>query len=483
VIELGVRELSKKLDNKELTPSELLRESLARIDRARDLNAFLHVDQRGAEAAARAADERLGRRLSMLDGIPIALKDNFVTEGVPTTAGSKILEGWIPPYDGTAVRKLKALGAVIVGKTNLDEFAMGSSSEHSPWGAVKNPWDPTRVAGGSSGGSAAAVAARLVAASFGTDTGGSIRQPASLTGIYGLKPTYGRVSRQGIVAFASSLDQVGPFATSAADLALLLQAVAGFDPKDSTSAEVPVPDYSAELDRGLAGLRIGLPKEYFAAGLEPEIESAVRQAVRVLQSAGASVEEISLPHTEYALPAYYLIAPAEASSNLARYDGVRYGLRVADRDLRRMISRTRAAGFGEEVKRRIMLGTFVLSAGYYDAYYAKAQKARTLIRRDFERAFEKVDLIATPTSPIPAFPIGSRTGDPLAMYLADVLTLAVNLAGVPGLSVPCGFTEKRLPIGLQLIGRWFEETVLLRAAAAFEARTDHARQKPPAFSS
>jgi aspartyl-tRNA(Asn)/glutamyl-tRNA(Gln) amidotransferase subunit A len=479
VLHLTLNELSRALERREVSAVEILAASLDAIAAGRELNTFIHLDQRGARAAAEAADQRAagGQRLSALDGVPLALKDNFVTEGVPTTAGSKILQGWIPPYDGDASRRLKACGAVVVGKTNLDEFAMGSSSEHSAFGPVKNPWDPSRVPGGSSGGSAAAVAARQVFGAYGTDTGGSIRQPAALCGVYGLKPTYGRVSRHGIVAFASSLDQVGPFARSVGDLALLLQAVAGFDPLDSTSAQVPVPDYAAGLSNlDLTGLRVGVPAEYFAAGIDPEIERAVRAAVGELASAGASVEPISLPHTRYALSAYYLIAPAEASSNLARYDGVRYGLRVPDSDLRRMIARTRHQGFGGEVQRRIMLGTFVLSAGYYQAFYGKAQRVRTLIRRDFEQAFERVDLIATPTSPLPAFPLQSRTDDPLAMYLADVCTLAVNLAGVPALSAPCGFTGGGLPIGLQLIGRWFGEPDLLRAAAALEARTP---QPPP----
>lgn len=482
VLDLTLSELSAKLDQGEVSATDVLDACLARIAETRTLSTFLWVDEQGARAAAQAADERQRKktRLSPLDGVPIALKDNFVTEGVPTTAGSKILEGWVPPYDADASRRLKALGSVIVGKTSMDEFAMGSSNEHSPWAPARNPWDPSRVPGGSSGGSAAAVAARQVFGAFGTDTGGSVRQPAALCGVYGLKPTYGRVSRRGIVAFASSLDQVGPLGRSPRDIAHLLSAVAGFDPGDSTSADIPAPEYARLLDApiDLRGTRVGLPAEYFAVGLDPEVEDGVRRAIAVLQGAGAELVPISLPHTKFAVSVYYVIAPAEASSNLARYDGVRYGLRIPDRDLHRMIARSRHAGFGAEVKRRIVLGTFVLSAGYYEAYYGKAQRVRTLVRRDFERAFEAVDLIATPTSPIPAFPLGSRLEDPLAMYLADVCTLAVNLAGVPGLSVPAGFTQAGLPIGLQLIGPWFQEPALLRAAEALDQRTDFSRKKP-----
>jgi aspartyl-tRNA(Asn)/glutamyl-tRNA(Gln) amidotransferase subunit A len=462
--------LSTLLEEGKLSPRELLDAALARIEAARRLNAFLALDPEGATQAARASEERLRRkaRLSPLDGIPIALKDVIATEGVRTTAGSRILADFVPPYDSTVAARLKAAGAVIVGKTNLDEFAMGSSNEHSAFGPVRHPLDETRVPGGSSGGSAVAVAAGLVPGSFGTDTGGSIRQPAALTGIVGLKPTYGRVSRSGIVAFASSLDQVGPFGRTARDVALLLQAVAGFDPHDSTSSAEAVPDYAALLSRGARGLKIGLPEEYFGPGLDPEVEAGVREGVRRLEAAGASISSVRLPHTPYAMSAYYLIAPAEAASNLARYDGVRYGLRVPDSDLRRMIARTRHAGFGAEVKRRVMLGTFVLSAGYYDAYYGKAQKVRTLIRRDFEQAFATVDLLAAPTSPITAFKIGERLADPLAMYLVDANTLAVNLAGVPGISVPAGQSKAGLPIGLQLIGPWFKEDRLLAAAHALE---------------
>jgi len=461
--------LSTAFDQKAASATEVLEGALARIERTPQLGAFLHVDERGARQAAQASDERIRRsaRLSPLDGVPISLKDNLVTEGLPTTAGSKILEGWRPPYDGHVAERLKAAGAVIVGKTNMDEFGMGSSTERSAYFPAKNPHDETRVPGGSSGGSAVSVAAEQVYGSYGTDTGGSIRQPAALTGIFGLKPTYGRVSRHGVIAYASSLDQVGPLARSAVDLAHLLQAVAGFDPRDSTSVDRETPSYRAEMKGEIRGLKIGVPREYFEApGLDPEVRAGVERSIAALAGQGAELRPVSLPHTGLALSTYYLLASAEASSSLARYDGVRYGHRVPDRDLRRMIVKSRAQGFGAEVKRRIVLGTYVLSAGYYDAYYARAQKVRTLIRRDFEQVFGEVDLLATPTSPFPAFPLNSRLDDPLAMYLADVLTLPVSLAGVPALSAPAGKTAAGLPFGVQLIGRWFEEPTLLRAAAA-----------------
>ncbi|MFO0727483.1 MAG: Asp-tRNA(Asn)/Glu-tRNA(Gln) amidotransferase subunit GatA [Myxococcota bacterium] len=464
--------LNAAFDRRERTATDALNAALAKIEAAERLGAFLCLDVPRAKAAARAADERMAqkRRLGPLDGVPISLKDNLVTEGVPTTAGSLILEGWTPPYDGAVSARLKAAGAVIIGKTNMDEFGMGSSTERSAYQLTRNPIDETRVAGGSSGGSAVSVAADLVFGSYGTDTGGSIRQPAALTGIWGLKPTYGRVSRHGVIAYASSLDQVGPLGRSPADLAHLLQAVAGFDPRDSTSADVPVPSYSAALSAGVRGLKIGLPSEYFEApGLDPEVKAAVERTAQRFIDAGATLVPISLPHTKLALSTYYVIAAAEASSNLARYDGVRYGTRVDDRELGRMIVKSRSAGFGPEVQRRIVLGTYVLSAGYYDAYYGRAQRVRTLIRQDFVRAFESVDLIATPTSPFPAFKIGSRLDDPLAMYLADVLTLPVSLAGVPALSAPAGKTQGGLPIGLQLIGPWFEEGRILAAGAAILA--------------
>lgn len=468
------------LEKGELSAVELTEAALARIDAQRALNAFLFVDRRGALEAARASDARRasGGCISPLDGLPIALKDNLVTRGLPTTAGSKILEGWTPPYEGAVAERLRARGAVIIGKTNLDEFGMGSSNEHSAYGPVRNPWDLERVPGGSSGGSAAAVAAGLALGSFGTDTGGSIRQPAALSGLYGLKPTYGRVSRFGVIAFASSLDQVGPFGRSALDIAHLLGAVAGHDPRDSTSQPVPVPDYAARLDGGVRGWRFGIPEEYFGEGMHPEVEAAVRATIEVLRSSGGEIVPIRLPHTRHALATYYILATAEASSNLARYDGVKYGTRQKDRDLRRMYAATRFSGFGPEVRRRIILGTYVLSAGYHEAYYGKAQKVRTLVRRDFEHAFESVDAIVTPTSPFPAFRLGERTSDPLTMYLADVFTLALSLAGLPGLNVPAGFTSAGLPIGAQLIAPWFEEVRLLRAARELERATDFAGRRP-----
>lgn len=483
LFDLDVEGIAARLDAGAISAVELARESLARIEAEKALNAFITVDALGALAQAADFDARRTRgeaRRSALDGVPVSLKDVLVTEGVTTTAGSRILEGYRPPYDGAMAARLKAAGAVIVGKTNLDEFAMGSSNEHSAFGPARNPWDRSRVPGGSSGGSAVAVAARMVFAALGTDTGGSIRQPAALTGIFGLKPTYGRVSRHGVIAYASSLDQVGPFGRSARDLAHVLQVIAGHDPRDSTSAEVAVPSYLAGIEDGVRGLRLGLPREYFGEGIDPEIEAAVRAGVAALERAGASIVEVSLPHTRPALSTYYIIATAEASSNLARYDGVRYGLRAEERELRRMYAASRFSGFGPEVRRRIILGTYVLSAGYYEAYYGKAQRVRTLIRRDFEFAFGQVDAIVAPTSPIPAFALGERTDDPLAMYLADVLTVPTNLAGIPALSVPGGFTAAGLPIGLQLLGPWFEEARLLRIARALERATDFAQRKPSA---
>lgn len=478
VLDLDLASVSALLAKKDLTSTELTRACLDRIEATRELNAFVHVDERGALAAAAAADAR-AQRLGPLDGVPIALKDLFLTEGVPTTAGSKILQNYVPPYDGAMPERLKRAGAVLLGKTNLDEFAMGSSNEHSAFGPAKNPWDPSKVPGGSSGGSAIAVAAGLSFGALGTDTGGSIRQPASMCGIFGLKPTYGRVSRFGTIAFASSLDQVGPFGRSALDLAHQLQAIAGFDARDSTSANEPVPDYSAELEAGIRGQKVGIPAEYFIEGMDPEVEAAIKRGLDVLKDAGAELVPIELPHTKYALSTYYVIATAEASSNLARYDGVRYGPRAPERELARMYAASRHQGFGDEVKRRIVLGTYVLSAGYYEAYYGKAQKVRTLIRRDFEDAFARVDLIATPVSPFAAFSLGERTVDPLAMYLADIFTLSVSLAGLPGISVPAGHTRASLPIGLQMIAPWFCEPRLLRAATTFERATDHSKRRPP----
>jgi aspartyl-tRNA(Asn)/glutamyl-tRNA(Gln) amidotransferase subunit A len=479
--DLTIHELAARFRRGDATPTQAAREYLDRIA-ALDpkVKAYLTVTGEAALVRAAEADARFksGTPRGPLDGVPLGVKDVFCTRGVRTTCGSKILEGFVPPYDATVVARLLGAGAVILGKLNMDEFAMGSSTENSAYFTTRNPWDLSRVPGGSSGGSAAAVAADLAAAALGTDTGGSIRQPAAFCGNVGLKPTYGRVSRFGLVAFASSLDQVGPFAKDVLDAALMLQAIAGHDPMDSTSAAIPVPDYAAELDRGVRGLRVGIPAEYFIEGLDAEVEAAVRAAIETLKGLGAKTESVSLPHTEYGLAAYYLIAPAECSSNLARYDGVKYGLRVPGaRDLIDMYSRTRGAGFGAEVKRRVMLGTYALSAGYYDAYYGKAQKVRTLVQRDFQKAFERVDVIVAPTTPSAAFKMGEKK-DPLSMYLNDVFTIPVNLAGLPGLSVPAGFTKSGLPVGLQVIGKAFDEATLLRTAKAYEAATRWHERKP-----
>ncbi|MBI4255690.1 MAG: Asp-tRNA(Asn)/Glu-tRNA(Gln) amidotransferase subunit GatA [Candidatus Rokubacteria bacterium] len=478
---LTIHELGAAYRRGETTPTQVVAAYLARIERldAR-VGAYLTVTREAALRAAAAADarHRAGTPLGPLDGVPLAVKDVLCTRGVRTTCGSKILERFVPPYDATAVERLAAAGAVLLGKTNMDEFAMGSSTEHSAFRPTKNPWDLARVPGGSSGGSAAAVAGDLAAGAFGTDTGGSVRQPAAFCGVVGLKPTYGRVSRYGLVAFASSLDQIGPLGQDVRDAALLLGAVAGHDPRDATSVDAPVPDYAAALDGGVRGLRVGVPREYFIEGMDPEVGRAVREAVDTLRGLGATVEDVSLPTTDYGIAVYYVIAPAEASSNLARYDGVKYGLRVAGaRDLIEMSSRTRAAGFGAEVKRRIMLGTYALSAGYHDAYYGRAQKVRTLVRRDFARAFERVDLLVGPTTPNVAFRLGEKE-DPLAMYLNDVFTVPTSLAGLPAVSVRCGFSAAGLPIGLQLIGRAFDEPTILRAAHAYERATSWLARRP-----
>ena len=476
-------QLSQGLAARAVTSVQVTRDCLARIEQIRPLGAFLFVDAQGAMAQAAAADARRasGRVNGPLDGVPLALKDIFLTEGVPTTCGSKILEGFVPPYDATVVRRWKAAGAVLVGKLNMDEFAMGSSTEHSAFAPARNPWDITRVPGGSSGGSAIAVSTGAVFGTLGTDTGGSIRQPAALCGVVGLKPTYGRVSRYGVIAYASSLDQVGPLARNVTDTAMLLASIAGHDPKDSTSADRPVPSYLAELESGVRGLRIGVPKEYFVEGLDGEVGSAVEAAQKAYEKLGATLVEISLPHTAYAIATYYLIATAEASSNLARYDGVRYGLRNdPGAGLIDMYFATRGAGFGSEVKRRIMLGTYALSAGYYEAYYGRAQKVRTLIARDFSRAFEQTDILLTPTTPAPAFRLGENADDPLQMYLADIYTVSANLAGLPGLSLPCGMTRGGLPIGMQILGSHWSEATVLRVARAFEREHDFAVRRPPA---
>ncbi|MBI3073270.1 MAG: Asp-tRNA(Asn)/Glu-tRNA(Gln) amidotransferase subunit GatA [Deltaproteobacteria bacterium] len=451
-----------------------------------ELGAFLHVDAEGAGRDAERIDAVLarGERPGDLAGVPIAVKDVIVTRGLPTTCGSRILDGFIPPYDATVIARLRAAGAVLIGKTNCDEFAMGSSNENSAYRVARNPWDTTRVPGGSSGGSAVAVAANMCAASLGSDTGGSIRQPASLAGVVGLKPTYGRVSRYGLVAFASSLDQVGPFARAVRDVAELLTVIAGHDPLDSTSVDAPVPHYSHNLRTTLKGVRVGVPREYFVEGIDAEVERAVRGALGRLKDLGATIHDVSLPHTPYALGCYYLIATAEASSNLARYDGIRFGFRAARADggalaLREQYTATRERGFGDEVKRRIMLGTFALSSGYYDAYYLKAQKVRALIQRDFDAAFREVDVIATPTSPTAAWKLGAKVADPLQMYLADIYTVSCNLAGNCGVSVPCGFTSENLPIGLQILGPAFAEERILSVAHAYEQSEAWRTRVPP----
>jgi aspartyl-tRNA(Asn)/glutamyl-tRNA(Gln) amidotransferase subunit A len=463
---------------------EVTRSALERIAAANPaLNAFNHVAAERALDRAAALDRRrgAGESLGPLGGVPIALKDNLCVRGMRTTASSRILDTFHPPYDATVVQRLEAAGAVIVGKTNCDEFAMGSSNENSAYGPVRNPWNLETTPGGSSGGSAAAVAARCVPLSLGSDTGGSIRQPASFCGVVGLKPTYGRVSRYGLLAFASSLDQIGPFARTVADAALALSVIAGGDGYDATSSPAPVPDYGAALTGQIKGVRIGVPRAFVADGVDEGVRRAYDAALDTLREQGATLVDIELPHAKLAIPVYYLVATAEASSNLARYDGVKYGYRstaAKDSSLRMMYSKTRDEGFGAEVKRRIMLGTYVLSAGYYDAFYLKALQVRTLLRRDYERAFESVDVVAMPTSPIPPFRLGEKTADPLQMYLADVFTVSVNLAGLPGVNVPCGFTDN-LPVGFQLIGRMFDEAMILRVADAFERATTWHQATPP----
>ena len=475
-----IHELTDAYRRGELTPTAVAESYLARIAGVDErVRAYLTVVREHALADASESDRRwrAGASLGPLDGAPLALKDVLCTRGVRTTCGSKMLEKFVPPYDATVVERLRAAGVVILGKTNLDEFAMGSSTEHSAFYPTRNPWDLSRVPGGSSGGSAAAVAGGLAAGAFGTDTGGSIRQPAAFCGVVGMKPTYGRVSRYGLIALASSLDQIGPLAQDIEDAALLLSAIAGHDRRDSTSIEAPVPDYLAELPKGVEGLTLGLPDEYFIDGMDPDVERAVREAIEVLRGLGAKIERVSLPTTRHALAAYYIILPAEASSNLARYDGVKFGLRVAGRDLVDMESRTRAEGFGAEVKRRIMLGTYALSAGYYDAYYGKAQSVRTLVRREFAAAFARVDLIVAPTTPNVAFKHGEKE-DPLSMYLNDTFTIPGNLSGIPGVSVPCGFTAAGLPIGLQILGRPLDEARVLRTAYAYEKATTWRTRQP-----
>jgi aspartyl-tRNA(Asn)/glutamyl-tRNA(Gln) amidotransferase subunit A len=483
VSSLSLAELAARLAAGDLAAFDVVQ---ACLDRIRLHDGSLHAFQTIAsdQALERAGElDRLRAAqgpVGPLHGVPIAIKDNMSTRGIETTASSRILAGFVPPYSATVVERLEAAGAIVIGKTNLDEFAMGSSTENSAFGSTLNPWDRSRTPGGSSGGSAVAVAARYVPGALGSDTGGSIRQPAALTGVVGLKPTYGRVSRFGLLAFASSLDQIGPFTQTAEDAALLLQVIAGADPKDATAAHEPVPNYRESLSGDVRGLRIGIYRDALGEGVEPGVRDAFESGIAVLRERGAVTVDIDLPHAKYGIPIYYLIATAEASSNLARYDGVRYGYRARmskDTTLRDMYDHTRDDGFGAEVKRRIMLGTYVLSHGYYDAYYLKAQQVRTLLRRDYDAAFELADVIAMPTTPTTAFKLGEKTSDPLQMYLADIFTVSANLAGVPAVSVPCGFASG-LPVGLQLTGRMFDETTLLRAADAYQRETQHHRASP-----
>ena len=478
---LTIHEASDKLRRREFSSVELTAAVFERIAATDDkVRAYLTLAHDQAIEQAKSADEKLksGANPAPLLGIPIAVKDNFLTRGLRTTCASRILGDFIPPYNGSTVERLLSAGAVIVGKTNLDEFAMGSSAENSAFFPTHNPWNLDRIPGGSSGGSAAAVAADLCIAALGTDTGGSIRQPAACCGVVGLKPSYGRVSRYGIIAFASSMDQVGPLTKDVRDSALLLQAIAGHDPADSTSANQSVPDYSAALNGNIRGLRIGISKEYFVPGMQPLVYKAVQDAIRELGKNGAVIVDIALPYTEYAVAVYYIIATAEASSNLARYDGMRFGHRADAKDLTDTYMISRDEGFGAEVKRRIMLGTYVLSAGYYDAYYLKAQRVRTLIKNDFDEAFKRCDVILTPTAPTTAFKIGEKIQDPLQMYLSDIFTISINLAGLPAISLPCGFDGENLPIGLQIIGKHFDETTVLRTAHAYEQATQWHTRKP-----
>ena len=458
---LTIHELREKLDSGEISSNGIVDDVFSQIEKTeKKLHAYIDVNRDNLYG-----DGREGK----LSGIPIAIKDNMCIKDRPAGCASRILEGFISPYNATVIEKLKESGAILIPRANMDEFAMGSSTENSYYGVTRNPHDPERVPGGSSGGSCVAVASNEAIAAIGSDTGGSIRQPAALCGVVGLKPTYGRVSRYGLIAFASSLDQIGPITKDVTDCAILLSVISGYDPLDSTSVDIPVPDYVGGLKKDIKGLKLGIPKEYFIEGMDKEIKDAVEHAINVLSGLGAKTQEISLPHTEYAVATYYIIATAEASSNLARYDGVQYGYRIeCPESLYQMYTDTRAKGFGPEVKRRIILGTYVLSAGYYDAYYLKAQKVRTLIREDFENAFKDVDLIVAPTSPTPAFKIGERMADPLQMYLSDIYTISLNLAGLPAISVPCGFTKNNLPIGLQLMGKPFDEETILRAAYAYE---------------
>ena len=480
LVAMTCREIRDAVARREVSAVEVCRAFLLRIERDDPtLGAFITVEPEPVLARAEELDRGAGAAPLPLAGVPIAVKDNLCTAGVRTTAGSRMLAQFVPPYDATAVARLSAAGAIVIGKTNCDEFGMGSSTEHSAFGPSRNPWSPDRTPGGSSGGSAVAVAARFAPAALGSDTGGSVRQPAAFCGVFGLKPTYGRVSRYGLVAFASSLDQVGPLTRTAFDAALILDAIAGWDPADATSAAVEVPRYEDALSGDIRGLRIGRPAAALDEGVDPGVRRAFDLALDTLRDRGAVVTDVDLPHARYGIPVYYLVATAEASANLARYDGVRYGPRASAATLAAMYDRTREAGFGAEVKRRIMLGTYVLSAGYYEAYYLRAQQGRTLIRADFDAAFSRVDVVAMPTTPGPAFKLGERLDDPLQMYLADVFTVGAPLAGLPALSMPCGFTGEGLPVGLQLVGRAFDEATLLQAADAFERDTEWWRAAPP----
>ncbi len=480
--QLTAHEVINLIRKKKITAYEVMQDIFNQIDRVDNLiRAFLVLNKEEALKQAKEIDIKVknGEKLPPLAGVAVAVKDIIATQGTETTCGSKILKGFVPPYNATVINNLKEAGAIIIGKTNMDEFAMGSSTENSAFFSTHNPWDLKRVPGGSSGGSTAAVAADETLVALGTDTGGSVRQPASLCGMVGLKPTYGRVSRYGLVAYASSLDQIGSITKDVTDCALLMKVISGHDNMDSTSVNMEVPDYLKSCQAGIKDLKIGVPKEYFIEGIDPEVKDALDKALKIFEKLGAKIEETSLPHTEYSLPTYYLIATAEASSNLARYDGVQYGYRVEDyEDLSSMYQKTRSEGFGSEVKRRIMLGTYALSSGYYDAYYLKAQKVRTLIKEDFDKAFRKYDILITPTSPTPAFKLKEKVSDPLTMYLSDIYTITINLAGIPAISLNCGYSKNNLPIGIQIIGKHFSEETILRAAFNFEQNNDVEKKKP-----
>lgn len=487
IVGLTARALKEKLAKKEISAVEIAEFYLKRAEKYDgQVKGYLRLSRESALAAARRVDEKIAKNapLGLLAGVPIAVKDNISIKGDLTSCASKMLENYVAPYDATVIERIKSEDGVVIGRTNMDEFAMGSSTENSHFGATRNPWDLERVPGGSSGGSAAVVSAREAVMALGSDTGGSIRQPASLCGVVGLKPTYGSVSRYGLVAFASSLDQIGPLTCDVQDAALMHKVIGGHDRRDSTSIAREVPDYAETIARGVKGLKFGLPKEYMKGGLEPAVERSMQEAINVYRKLGVEMVDISLPHTDYAIATYYIIATAEASANLARYDGVKYGFRAgmdsgaAKQDLIEMYEQTRSQGFGPEVKRRIILGTYVLSSGYYDAYYLKAQRVRTLLKRDFDEAFRKCDCIMTPTSPTCAFKVGEKSDDPLQMYLSDIFTISVNLAGIPAISVPCGFSEKKLPVGLQLMGKHFDEETILRAAYAFEQNSDYCNKLP-----